>query len=153
LSWSRGTSRAQKRPWRGSKEAHPVLPTPYFADLTRLAEMKRVAAEREPTIDILINNAGALFGTRRLTEDGFEYTFALNHMSYFVVTEGLRERLLVSGTARIINTASAAHQGATLDLDDLESAKSFRAMRAYGRSKLCNICLRANLLGASRALA
>jgi NAD(P)-dependent dehydrogenase (short-subunit alcohol dehydrogenase family) len=114
----------------------------YFADLARLAEMKRVAAEiaiREPPIDILINNAGALFGTRRLTEDGLEYTFALNHMSYFVVTEGLRERLLASGGARIINTASAAHQRATLDFDDLQSAKNFRGMTAYGRSKLCNI--------------
>ena len=59
-------------------------------------------------------------------------------MSYFVVTEGLRERLLASGGARIINTASAAHQGATLDFDDLQSAKNFRAMRAYGCSKLCN---------------
>src|SRR5262249_45421632 len=76
----------------GPGAAHSV----YFADLTRLAEMKRVAAEianREPPIDVLINNAGALFGTRRLTEDGLEHTFALNHMSYFVVTEGLRERL------------------------------------------------------------
>jgi NAD(P)-dependent dehydrogenase (short-subunit alcohol dehydrogenase family) len=119
-----------------------VAHTAYFADLTRLAEMKRLAAEiadREPPIDILINNAGALFGTRRLTEDGLEYTFALNHMSYFVVTEGLRDRLLASGGARIINTASAAHQGATLDFDDLQSAKNFRAMTAYGRSKLCNI--------------
>jgi NAD(P)-dependent dehydrogenase (short-subunit alcohol dehydrogenase family) len=114
----------------------------YLADLTRLAEMKRVAAEianREPPIDILINNAGALFGTRRLTEDGLEYTFALNHMAYFVVTEGLRERLLVSGGARIINTASAAHQRATLDFDDLQSANGFRATKAYSRSKLCNI--------------
>jgi NAD(P)-dependent dehydrogenase (short-subunit alcohol dehydrogenase family) len=104
--------------------------------------MKRLAAEianREPPIDVLINNAGALFGTRRLTEDGLEYTFALNHMSYFVVTEGLRERLLVSGASRIINTASGAHRRATLDFDDLQSAKSFRATRAYSRSKLCNI--------------
>src|ERR1700758_5788135 len=60
-------------------------------------------------------------------------------MSYFVVTEGLRERLLASGAARIINTASAAHQGVTLDFDDLQSAKSFRAMNAYSCSKLCNI--------------
>lgn len=122
----------------GPGAAHSV----YFADLTRLAEMKRVAAEiahREPPIDVLINNAGALFGTRRLTEDGLEHTFALNHMSYFVVTEGLRGRLLASGAARIVNTASAAHQGATLDFDDLQSAKSFRAMRAYSCSKLCNI--------------
>jgi NAD(P)-dependent dehydrogenase (short-subunit alcohol dehydrogenase family) len=64
--------------------------------------MKRVAAQiadKEPPIDVLINNAGALFGTRRLTEDGLEHTFALNHMSYFVVTEGLRERFLASGAA------------------------------------------------------
>lgn len=118
--------------------AHAV----HFADLLRLAEMKRVAAQiadREPRIDILINNAGALFAGRRLTEDGLECTFALNHLAYFVMTEGLRERLLASAPARIINTASAAHQGATLDFDDLQSAKSFGAMKAYGRSKLCNI--------------
>jgi NAD(P)-dependent dehydrogenase (short-subunit alcohol dehydrogenase family) len=118
--------------------AHSV----HFSDLLRLAEMKRVAAQiadQESRIDILINNAGALFGKRRLTEDGLEYTFALNHMAYFVMTAGLRERLLASDPARIINTASAAHQGATLDFDDLQSAKSFRATKAYGRSKLCNI--------------
>ena len=114
----------------------------YFADLTRLAEMNRVAAQiadQEPRIDVLINNAGALFAMRRLTEDGLECTFALNHMAYFVVTEGLRERLSASRPARIINTASAAHQGETLDFDDLQSEKSFGAMKAYGRSKLCNI--------------
>jgi retinol dehydrogenase 12 len=62
----------------------------YFADLTRLSEMKRVAAQvasTEPPIDVLINNAGALFARRRLTEDGLETTFALNHMAYFVLTE------------------------------------------------------------------
>ena len=118
--------------------AHSV----HFADLLRLAEMKRVAAEiadHEPRIDVLINNAGALFAKRRLTEDGLERTFALNHMAYFVMTAGLRERLLASGFARIINTASAAHQDATLDFDDLQSAKSFGARKAYGQSKLCNI--------------
>jgi NAD(P)-dependent dehydrogenase (short-subunit alcohol dehydrogenase family) len=114
----------------------------HFADLLRLAEMKRAVAQiadRESRIDVLINNAGALFASRRLTEDGLECTFALNHMAYFVLTEGLRERLLAAGVARIINTASASHQGATLDFDDLQSARNFGAVKAYGRSKLCNI--------------
>ena len=104
--------------------------------------MKRVAAQiadQEPRIDVLINNAGAMFATRQLTEDGLERTFALNHMAYFVVTAGLRERLLASGPSRIINTASEAHLGANLDFDDLQSAKSYIAMKTYGRSKLCNI--------------
>jgi NAD(P)-dependent dehydrogenase (short-subunit alcohol dehydrogenase family) len=114
----------------------------HYADLARVREMKRVAAEiasREPRIDVLINNAGAMFANRRLTEDGLECTFALNHMAYFVITEGLREQLLASAPARIVSTASAAHQGARLDFDDLQLAKSFSAMKAYGRSKLCNI--------------
>jgi NAD(P)-dependent dehydrogenase (short-subunit alcohol dehydrogenase family) len=51
----------------------------------------------------------------------------------------LRERLLAAGAARVINTASASHQGAALDFDDLQSAQSFGAVKAYGRSKLCNI--------------
>jgi NAD(P)-dependent dehydrogenase (short-subunit alcohol dehydrogenase family) len=80
-----------------------------------------------------------MFANRRLTEDGIECTFALNHMAYFVITEGLRERLLASAPARIVSTASAAHQGARLDFDDLQLAKSFGPMKAYGRSKLCNI--------------
>jgi NAD(P)-dependent dehydrogenase (short-subunit alcohol dehydrogenase family) len=116
--------------------------TVHYADLTRISEMKRVAAEiasQEPRIDVLINNAGAIFGSRRLTEDGLEYTFALNHMAYFVVTEGLRERLEASAPARIVSTASAAHQGAKLDFDDLQLTKSFGPMKAYGCSKLCNI--------------
>ena len=107
---ARNKSRAEATLARLSRSGPGASHSVYFADLTRLAEMKRVAAEianREPPIDILINNAGALFGTRRLTEDGLENTFALNHMSYFVVTQGLRERLLASGAARIINTAFA----------------------------------------------
>jgi NAD(P)-dependent dehydrogenase (short-subunit alcohol dehydrogenase family) len=75
--------------------------------------MKRVAAQiasQEPRIDVLINNAGALFAVRQVTEDGLECTFALNHMAYFVVTEGLRKRLVASAPARIVSTASDAHQ-------------------------------------------
>lgn len=123
---------------RGPGLAHTV----HYADLTRLAEMKRVAAQiagAEPRIDVLINNAGAMFAARRVTEDGLERTFALNHMAYFVVTAGLRERLTASAGARIVNTASDAHRGAMLDFDNLQSEKGFGALQAYGRSKLCNI--------------
>jgi NAD(P)-dependent dehydrogenase (short-subunit alcohol dehydrogenase family) len=116
--------------------------------------MKRVASEiagAEPRIDVLINNAGALFGSRHVTEDGFERTFALNHLSYFVVTQGLLERLAASAPARIVNTASDAHGPAILDFDDLQSEKAYRGgfwqslrfggpgFKVYGRSKLCNI--------------
>jgi NAD(P)-dependent dehydrogenase (short-subunit alcohol dehydrogenase family) len=139
---ARDKTRADETLARLRDSAPGIAHSVHFADLLRLAEMKRVAAQiadQESRIDVLINNAGALFATRRLTEDGLERTFALNHMAYFVVTEGLRERLVASGPARIVNTASAAHQGAVLDFDDLQSAERFGALKAYSRLKLCNI--------------
>ena len=114
--------------------------TVHYADLSRLAEMKRVAAEiavAEPCIDILINNAGAMFNTRKVTEDGLEMTFALNHMAYFVLTNLLLAKMGVG--ARIVSTASDAHRGARLDFSDLQSAHGFRGFAVYSRSKLCNI--------------
>ena len=114
----------------------------HLADLSLMADTRRVAAEiaaAEPRIDVLINNAGAVFDKRMVTSEGLEMTFALNHMAYFVLTQGLMARLTGSAPARIVSTASAAHQGARLDFDDLQSARSFSAMGAYGRSKLCNI--------------
>jgi NAD(P)-dependent dehydrogenase (short-subunit alcohol dehydrogenase family) len=113
----------------------------HYADLSRLAEVKRVAAEiaaAEPRIDVLINNAGALFATRHVTSDGLELTFATNHMSYFILTHGLRERLRASSPARVVNVASDAHKGRKLDFNDLQS-NNFNGFGVYGRSKLCNI--------------
>jgi NAD(P)-dependent dehydrogenase (short-subunit alcohol dehydrogenase family) len=139
---ARDESRAEATLARLRDSAPGVAHCAHFADLLRLNEMRRVVAEiaeHEPRVDVLINNAGALFASRRLTEDGLERTFALNHMAYFVMTVRLRERLSASAPARIINTASAAHQEAKLDFDDLQSAKSFGARKAYGQSKLCNI--------------
>jgi retinol dehydrogenase-12 len=80
-----------------------------------------------------------MFGHRRVTADGLELTFATNHMSYFLLTHGLRERLLASAPARVVNTSSAAHRRAALDFDDLQSARDYRGFTAYSRSKLCNI--------------
>lgn len=113
----------------------------HLADLSLLADMKRVGAAlaEEPRIDVLMNNAGALFNTRQETHDGLEMTFALNHMSYFVITNILLEKLKATPGARIVSTASGAHRGAKLDFDDLQSARSYRGWTAYSRSKLCNI--------------
>ncbi len=111
----------------------------HMADLSRLSEMKRVGAElaREPQIDVLINNAGALFNRRQETEDGLEMTFALNHMAYFVITKLLCDRLKPG--ARIVTVASNAHRGARLDFDDLQNRRNYVGFPVYSKSKLCNI--------------
>jgi NAD(P)-dependent dehydrogenase (short-subunit alcohol dehydrogenase family) len=122
----------------GAGAAHSI----HYGDLSRISEMKRIAAQiaaAEPRIDVLINNAGALFGTRQVTADNLEQTFATNHLAYFVLTLGLRKSLLAASPARVVSTASAAHKGNTLDFDDLQAAKSYSPIKAYGRSKLCNI--------------
>lgn len=114
----------------------------HYGDLSRISEMKRLAAGialAEPKIDVLINNAGALFNIRQLTEDGLEYTFATNHVAYHVLTLGLEKSLRAAGGARVVSTASGAHRGASLDFDDLQSAKSYSGFKVYSRSKLCNI--------------
>ena len=113
--------------------------TVHMADLSTLAEMKRVGAElaREPQIDVLVNNAGALFSKRRETVDGLEMTFALNHMAYFAITNLLLAKLQPG--ARIVTVASAAHRRARLDFDDLQARRNFAGMAVYSRSKLCNI--------------
>jgi len=113
-----------------------------YADLSALREARRVAAEiaaAEPRIDVLVNNAGAIFATRAVTAEGLERTFALNHISYFVLTAGLLDRLVAAAPARIVNTASNAHRQGHLDFDDLQSARGYRAFPVYGTSKLCNI--------------
>lgn len=116
--------------------------TVHYADLSRLAEMKRLAAEiaaAEPRIDVLINNAGALFGARGVTEDRMERTFALNHVAYFVVTLGLRGSLMSAAPSRVVNTSSSAHRRGKFDINDLQTERGYRPFKAYGRSKLCNI--------------
>src|SRR5579871_1571285 len=112
----------------------------HYADLSRLSEMKLVAgdiAREEPRIDVLINNAGAIFNTRKITEDGLEMTFALNHMAYFVITNLLLAKM--GAGARIVSTASDAHKGSKLDFSDLQSERRYSGFAVYGRSKLCNI--------------
>ena len=135
---ARGESTLRRLREHAPAAAHRV----HYADLMRVAEVKRVAADiaaSEQRIDILVNNAGAIFSYRRLTAEGLERTFALNHMAYFVLSHSLREPLLAAAPARVVNTASAAHQSAKLDFDDLQFARAYNGVSAYQRSKLCNI--------------
>jgi NAD(P)-dependent dehydrogenase (short-subunit alcohol dehydrogenase family) len=119
-----------------------------LADLSTIAAMKaagQALLAKTPRIDVLVNNAGAIFDHREVTADRLEMTFAVNHMAYFVVTEVLRRAL--NPGARIVSTASTAHSFASLDFDDLQSARSYSAFGAYGRSKLCNILWTRELAG------
>jgi NAD(P)-dependent dehydrogenase (short-subunit alcohol dehydrogenase family) len=114
----------------------------HLADLCSIAETRRVGlmiARSEPRVDVLVNNAGAMFADRRLTGEGLEMTFALNHMAYFLMTAALDERLAASAPARVVSTASGAHHGMSLDFSDLQNAKDYNGWRVYGRSKLANI--------------
>ncbi|HUB96692.1 MAG TPA: SDR family oxidoreductase [Stellaceae bacterium] len=112
-----------------------------YADLSRLDAVRKIAAALEalPRLDVLVNNAGAIFNRRAETEDRLERTFALNHMNYYLLTRLLLPRLAASAPARIVNVASGAHRGAQLDFNDLQMARGYRGRTAYQRSKLCNI--------------
>jgi len=128
----------------------------HVADLARMEEVRRLAAElleAYPRIDVLANNAGAMFTSRHVTPDGFERTFALNHLAPFLLTNLLLERLTAS-SGRVVTTASDAHKGGLLDLDDLQSERGrFRPGRVYGTSKLCNILFTRELQRRNPAIA
>jgi NAD(P)-dependent dehydrogenase (short-subunit alcohol dehydrogenase family) len=112
------------------------------ADLSAQAEVRRVAEEiagRWDRLDVLINNAGAMFGRRRESADGIEMTLALNHLSYYLLTRLLFGRLKAAAPARIVNVASGAHRRARLRLDDLQSRRRYRGFQVYSDSKLCNV--------------
>lgn len=112
-------------------------------DLASLREVRSAAADvlaRCPRIDILMNNAGVVKLAREVTVDGFEATFALNHLAYFLFTDLLLDRLRATDGARIVSTASDAHRfGGALDFDDLQAERRYRTFGVYGRSKLANI--------------
>src|SRR5260221_988720 len=119
---ARDAGRAESALERLRDLAPGVNHTVHYADLSRIAEMKHVAGEiaaAEPRIDVLINNAGALFGARQVTPDGLEKTFAVNHMAYFVVTLGLAERLQGTAGAAGVNKSSTSPQHPRIDFYEL----------------------------------
>jgi NAD(P)-dependent dehydrogenase (short-subunit alcohol dehydrogenase family) len=113
-----------------------------LADFSSLAAVRALAgdvARRYPKIDVLLSNAGVYAVRRRVTGDGFEEMFAVNHLAAFAFVNTLRERMIASAPSRIVVVASSAHYGASLDFDDLQSERSFRSMRVYSKSKLANV--------------
>lgn len=112
-------------------------------DFARQAEVRRVAEEllaRTEKIHVLVNNAGVTMMRRTTTPDGFETTFAVNHLAYFLLTGLLLPRLRAAAPgARIVNVASDAHRWGALDFDDLQNEREYKGLKVYGRSKTANI--------------
>lgn len=111
-------------------------------DLASLGSVREAAQEfksKFDRLDVLIDNAGLVIGKRRVTVDGYEQTFQVNHLSHFLLTKLLLDVLKSSAPSRIVVVASEAHEGAHLDLDDLMLEKGYSAFKAYGRSKLANL--------------
>ena len=113
-----------------------------LADFSRLAEVRRLADEilaGHDRLDVLVNNAGLFSPQYRLSADGFELTFAVNHLAPFLLTNLLLDRLKASAPARIVTVASEAHRRNAVVVADMTRPPDWTMMRAYGRSKLCNI--------------
>lgn len=112
------------------------------ADLSTLVGIEAAATEfraRHQQLHVLVNNAGGVFSDRIETADGYEMTFALNHISYFRLTQLLRDLLIASAPARIVNVSSDAHYGGAMNFDDLMGAKKYSSWGAYSQSKLANV--------------
>ncbi len=118
------------------------------ADLSSLAQVRHLAEDvlsRYARLDVLANNAGAFYTARQLSPDGFELTWALNHLAPFLLTTLLLDRIRESAPARVITTSSAAHRGAAIPWGDMRAEGRYRGFQRYGQSKLANILFTAEL--------
>lgn len=113
-----------------------------IADLSLMAEVRQVADQfkaKYRKLHVLVNNVGAAFGKRQVTPEGFEKTFALNYLNYFLLTNLLLDTLKASAPSRIVNVSSNEHAGAHLDFDNLQSENRSSILNAYGRSKFATV--------------
>ena len=112
------------------------------ADLSSREEVARLAGEvRERTgrLDLLVNNAGAIFAERRVSADGVEMTLALNHLAYFLLTLELLPLLEAAPEARVVNVSSMAHERGAIDFEDLQGERRYGMWKSYAQSKLANV--------------
>jgi NAD(P)-dependent dehydrogenase (short-subunit alcohol dehydrogenase family) len=116
-----------------------------FSSQAAIRALAGAFRSRHARLDVLVNNAGGVNKARRLTLDGIEMTFAVNHLGYFLLTNLLLELLVRSAPARVVSVASVGHRRASLDFDDLGFERGYSIMRAYGRSKLANVLFAAEL--------
>lgn len=116
-----------------------------FADLSSVRRLGDDLLRDVPALHVLINNAGSVFAKRTLTVDGIEATFAVNHLSHFVLTQRLLPRLIESGPSRIITVASGRHFKGTMDFSDIGFERGYQILRAYARSKLANVLFASEL--------
>lgn len=110
-----------------------------FASLAAVRGLADTVLSRHDRLDVLVNNAGLIAPRFRLSEDGYELTVAVNHLAPFLLTNLLLDRLRASAPSRIVTVASMAHRGARIDLPNLAGPRDWAPLKAYGRSKLCNI--------------
>lgn len=136
-------ARAQDAATRIQRETGAANTQALVADLSSLEQVRSLAEQvqqRYSRLDVLLNNAGGVFMGRQTTVDGYERTFAINHLAPFLLTNLLLDRLKADAPARIITVSSMAHQGQRIHLDDLDQTRrGYSAWRAYGESKLANI--------------
>lgn len=113
-----------------------------LADLSSQASIRQLAAEilaAYPSVDVLVNNAGAMHTSRSVTVDGIETTWATNHLNYVLLTHLLLDRIKASAPARIVNVSSRAHDGSKINFDDLQFERGYSIIQSYGQSKLANV--------------
>ncbi len=114
----------------------------FVADLSSMNEIKKLSEEihnKFVTIDVLVNNAGIILHQRQLTVDGYEYQFAVNYLSNFLLVHLLMDLLKKASPSRIINVSSGAHRGVGINFNDLHSEKEYKYLQVYGMSKLAQV--------------